>query len=126
MVEQQDELNSLLGKMLKRRLYVIVSTPLKPMSEMMSHMVDHLHYMIELEQRGVLFASGPFLLEDRELSGSGMTFLRVDTRAEAEAIAQDDPFYKQGIRTYEIKAWQLNEGSYTVTVNYSDKSYHIH
>lgn len=125
MSQQQEEANTLLGKMLQKRLYVVISTPLKPISEMVSILPEHLHYMIDLEKRGILFASGPFIAEDHEMPGSGMAIARVDSRAEAEAIAQGDPLYKSGMRTYEIKAWQLNEGSYTVTVNYSDKSYHI-
>ena len=125
MPEQHDEINTLLGRMLQKRLYVVFSTPLQPMSEMRSLLQEHLSYMIELEKRGLLFASGPFLAEGQELPGSGMSILRVASRAEAEAIAQEDPLYKNGMRTYEIKAWQLNEGSYTVTVNYSDRSYRI-
>jgi hypothetical protein len=125
MSEQQEEVNTLLGQMLQKRLYVIFSTPLKPMSEMVPILPEHLHYMIDLEKRGLLFASGPFIAEDHEMPGSGMTILRVASQAEAEAIAKNDPLYKSGMRTYEIKAWQLNEGSYTITVNYSDRSYHI-
>jgi uncharacterized protein len=125
MSQQQEEADALLGKMLQKRLYVIFTTPLKPMSEMASILPEHLHYMIDLEKRGILFASGPFLAEDNETPGNGMTILRVDSRAEAETIAQDDPLYKNGMRTYEIKAWQLNEGGFTITLNYSDKSYHM-
>src|SRR5437667_5691881 len=98
MPEQHDEINTLLGRMLQKRLYVVFSTPLQPMSEMRSLLQEHLSYMIELEKRGLLFASGPFLAEGQELPGSGMSILRVASRAEAEAIAQEDPIYKNGMR----------------------------
>ena len=86
---------------------------------------EHLTYMIDLEKRGILFASGPFLPDEHVPAGTGMTILRASSREEAEAIAKEDPFNKSGMRTFEIKIWQLNEGSYTVTVNYSDRSCRI-
>jgi hypothetical protein len=51
--------------------------------------------------------------------------LRASSREDAEAIAREDPFNKSGMRTFEIRTWQLNEGSFTVTINYSDQSYGI-
>jgi uncharacterized protein YciI len=86
---------------------------------------DHLNYMIDLEKRGMLFASGPFQAGKDLLPGTGMTILKVGSLEEAEAIAREDPLNKSGLRTFEVRTWQLNEGSFTVTVNYSDRSYHI-
>jgi uncharacterized protein YciI len=95
------------------------------MSELLPLLPDHLNYMIDLEKRGMLFASGPFLAGKDLLPGSGMTILRAGSLEEAEAIAWEDPFNKSGMRTFEVRTWQLNEGSFTVTVNYSDRSYRI-
>jgi uncharacterized protein len=81
--------------------------------------------MIDLEKRGIRFVSGPFLTEDHEMPGYGMTTLRIASQVGTETIAQNDPLYKSGICTYEVKVWQLNEGSFTITMNYSDKSYSI-
>ena len=125
MSEQQDRINELTSPMLKRELYVVLTTPTRPMSELLPLLPDHLHYMIDLEKRGMLFASGPFLTGKDILPGAGMTIVRAGSLEEAEAIAREDPFYKSGMRTFEVRTWQLNEGSFTVTVNYSDKSYRI-
>jgi len=125
MSELQDSIDALNSQMLQKLYYVVLTTPLKPMSELMSLLPEHLNYMIDLEKRGILFASGPFLADERVSPGTGMTILRASSREEAEAIAGEDPFNKSGMRTFEIRTWQLNEGSYTVTVNYSDRSYHI-
>jgi len=95
------------------------------MSEILPLLPDHLDYMIALEKRGILFASGPFLTGKDLLPGAGMTILRAGSLEEAEAISGEDPLNKGGMRTYEVRTWQLNEGSFTVTVHYSDKSYHI-
>lgn len=121
----QDRVNELNSRMLQKRLYVVLTTPVKPMSEIMTLLPDHLEYMIDLEKRGVLFASGPFLSGKDHLPGAGMTILRAGALEEAEAIAGEDPLSSSGMRTFEVRTWQLNEGSFTVTVHYSDKSYHI-
>jgi hypothetical protein len=106
--------------MLRLKLFVIFSSgkglDLKP------YLADHLTYMIELERRGVLFASGPFGDGTR---GDGMTIVRAASEAEAREIALADPFVTNGIRTFTIQAWTLMEGSLNVTVNFSDRSSRI-
>jgi hypothetical protein len=54
-----------------------------------------------------------------------MFVLRANSFAEAEAIARNDPLHKAGLRTFTIQKWRVNEGSYTVTVNYSDQTVRI-
>ena len=125
MSELQDKANELNARMLQKRLYVLLTTPLKPMSELTSLLTEHLTYMIDMEKNGILFASGPFLAGEHVLSGSGMTIIRASSLEEAKALAGKDPFNASGMRAYEVREWQLNEGSYTVTVNYSDGSYRI-
>jgi hypothetical protein len=103
--------------MLRLKLFVIFSygkgLDLKPC------LADHLAYMIELERRGKLFASGPFGDGTR---GDGMTIVRAASEAEAREIALADPFVVNGIRTFTIQAWTVMEGSLNVTVNFSDRS----
>jgi uncharacterized protein YciI len=78
-----------------------------------------LRYMIALEKDGKLFASGPF---DVGTGGDGMTILRVDSAEEARTIAERDPFVVNGIRAFDIREWTLMEGSFGISVNYSDRS----
>ena len=125
MSELQNSIDELTSRMLKRELYVVLTTPTRPMSELLPLLPDHLRYMIDLEKRGILFASGPFLAGKDLLPGTGMTILRAGSLEEAEAIAGEDPLNSSGLRIFEIRTWQLNEGSITVTVNYSDGSYRI-
>ena len=42
--------------------------------------------------------------------------------AEAKAIAGSDPFHKTGLRSYTLRCWTVNEGSYGLCVNYSDQT----
>lgn len=125
MSEAQDEVKTLSERMLQKILYVVLTTPVRPMSELAELLPQHLKYMIDLEKRGILFASGPFIADEQIAPGTGMTILRASSHAEAEAIAREDPFNKSGMRTFEIRTWQLNEGSFTITINYSDQSYSI-
>lgn len=103
--------------MLRLRLFVIFSQgkglDLKP------YLAEHLQYMIELERRGKLFASGP--LGDGS-KGDGMTIVRAASAEEAREIALRDPFVVNGIRTFTIQPWTVMEGALTVTVNFSDRS----
>ena len=125
MSESLEKANELQARMIQKRFYVVLTTPRKPMSELATVLPEHLEYMIGLEKKGVLFASGPFLAGEQVVPGSGMTILRASSLEEAKATAEQDPFHSSGMRTFEIREWQLNEGSYTLTLYYSDGNYSI-
>src|SRR5258708_38944224 len=72
----QDEINELTSRMLQRELYVVLTTPTRPVSELLPLLPDHLNYMIDLEKRVILFASSPFLAGKTLLPRTGMTTLR--------------------------------------------------
>jgi uncharacterized protein YciI len=112
-----EDIAALTRGMLRKKLYVVLSS--SKGAELKPHLPEHLRYMIALEKEGKLFASGPF---DMGTSGDGMTILRVDTADEARALAERDPFVVNKIRTYEIREWTLMEGTFGVTVNFSDRS----
>jgi uncharacterized protein YciI len=107
----------MLKGMLNLKLFVIFSQGkglnLKP------YLADHLQYMIELERKGKLFASGP--LGDPS-KADGMTIVRAADEEEARHMALKDPFVVHGIRTFRIVPWTVMEGSLSVTVNFSDQT----
>ncbi len=114
------KIREMLKGMLNLKLFVIFSQgkglDLKP------YLADHLQYMIDLERKGKLFASGPFGNPTR---GDGMTIVRAADIDEAHDMAKRDPFVVNGIRTYTIEPWTVMEGSLTFTVNFSDKTSNI-
>lgn len=107
--------------LLAKKLYVILTTPTGDLDALKEHLPAHLAYQKDLEARGVTFAAGPFADDtETEWSGEGMIIVRAASVAEAVAIAQADPMHQFGVRSFRVRPWLLNEGSYTVTVRYSE------
>ena len=112
----------LMQKMLRKKLYVLISKPLVPPEQLRPLLATHLDYMIGLEKRGVIFASGPLGDADQPPQGEGLTILRAANAAEARTIAEGDPFFKNGLRTFELKEWTVMEGMLGLRVNFSDQT----
>jgi uncharacterized protein YciI len=112
-------------KMLRKRLYVLLSKPLVAPEKLKPFLSAHLDYMISLEKRGVVFASGPLADAEGPPSGHGLTVLRTKDAKEARAIAEADPFFANGLRTFELKEWTLMEGTLGLRVNLSDQSVEV-
>jgi uncharacterized protein YciI len=83
---------------------------------------EHLDWVRDLEESGILFAAGPLVSADEPHSGAGMIVVRGTSKAEAEALAATCPFHKAGVRKFTVRGWQINEGSLNVTVRISNKS----
>ena len=109
-------------KMLRKELYVIFTRPVAPREELMKLLPQHLARQVELEKQGVLFAAGPMESRDDDKVRTGMIIVRASSFEEADEIAKAAPFHAAGLREYEIWNWSMNEGSLTVTINYSDQS----
>lgn len=106
---------------LAKPLYVILTTPTGGLETVKAQLADHLAYQKDLEARGITFAAGPFADDSQtEWSGEGMIIVRAGSLAEARAIAEADPMHRSGARRFRVRPWLLNEGSYTVTVRYSE------
>jgi uncharacterized protein YciI len=91
---------------------------------MLPYVADHLAYMNHLESEEKLFASGSFLQEG-VLVGDGLSILQTEIIEEARAIMQADPLIERGVRTFDLRPWELREGRMTITMNASTSSYHL-
>jgi uncharacterized protein len=120
-----ERIAALTQKMLRKKFYVLLSKPLVPAEQLKPFLAAHLEYQIGLEKRGVLFASGPLADAERPPHGEGLTILRAASAAEARTIAEGDPFFKNGLRTFELKEWTLMEGMLGLRVNFSDQAIEI-
>jgi len=108
--------------MLRKKLYVVLSKGGAAPEKIAEHLPRHLEYMIGLEKKGVLFASGPLAEADGKTRGDGLTILRAASAQAAREIAAADPFVVNGLRSFELREWTVMEGSLGIKVNFSDQS----
>jgi len=120
-----ERIAALTRKMLRRKFYAVLSKASPTPEKLKALLPDHLEYMIGLEKRGVLFASGPLADGAGPPSGAGLTILRAASAQDARAIADADPFVVNGLRTYELKEWTVMEGTLGLRVNLSDQSVEV-
>jgi uncharacterized protein YciI len=121
----EERIRELTQRMLRRKLYVVLSKGGTTSEQIGAVLPQHLEYMIGLEKQGILFASGPLTAPPGAPAGDGLTILRAGSAEEARAIAAADPFVVNKLRTFEVREWTLMEGSFGVTVNFSDQSLDI-
>jgi uncharacterized protein YciI len=121
----EERVAQLTKRMLRKKLYVLLSKPVVAAERLQPFLSAHLEYMIEMEQRGVVFASGPLADGEGPPSGHGLTILRAKDAAEARAIAEADPFFINGLRTFEIKEWTIMEGVLGLRVRLSDQTVEV-
>jgi uncharacterized protein YciI len=124
-MDEDARVAALMQKMLRKKLYVLISTPRVAPDKLKPLLATHLDYMVDLERRGLLFASGPLTDTGGAPSGHGLTILRTKDAAEARAIAEAEPFVAQGLRSFELKEWTVMEGTLGLRVNLSDQSIEV-
>ncbi|HEX4409682.1 MAG TPA: YciI family protein [Xanthobacteraceae bacterium] len=121
-----ERVTELTRKMLRKKLYVLISKPIVPPEQLQPFLSAHLEYMIGLEKRGLIFASGP--LYDGyggPPTGEGLTIVRAKDFQEARALGEADPFYVNGLRSFDLKEWTVMEGTLSLRVNLSDQSIEV-
>jgi hypothetical protein len=111
--------------MLRKKLYVVLSKGGTTPDQLAAVLPQHLEYMIGLEKKGVLFASGPLTMAADTPAGDGLTILRAESAEAARAIAAADPFVINKLRTFDVREWTVMEGSLGLTVNFSDQSLEV-
>jgi uncharacterized protein YciI len=112
-------------KMLRKKLFVLFSKPLVAPEKLKPFLAAHLDYMISLERRGLVFASGPLSDGEGPPTGQGLTVLRTKDAEEARALAAADPFVANGLRSFELKEWTIMEGMLSLRVTLSDQSVEV-
>ena len=121
----EERVAELTRKMLRKKLYVVLSNPAVTPDKLQPFLSAHLEYMIGLEKRGLVFASGPLADGAGPPTGAGLTVLRAKDLNEARALAEGDPFFVNGLRTFELKEWTVMEGTLGVRVNLSDQTVEV-
>ena len=127
MSEQKPDDAQRVQSFLNKEYYAIFTEPLGDWPDIQAnHMPGHHSWLIDLEDRGILLSGGAlFDPENADPSRRGarsMLIVRADSYEDAVAIAQSDPLAKGGHRSFTVKTYRVNEGSFSVTVKYSDQS----
>jgi hypothetical protein len=114
----------LLAPTLKKTLFVAINRVAAPGSAIEPFVAEHLAYMNALEAEGRLWASGPFL-EEGVLVGDGLTILSTSTIDEARQAMEEEPLIKRGLRTFELRRWELREGRIDISLRASVNQYSL-
>jgi uncharacterized protein YciI len=123
-----DDVKSICQKegFLAKQVYVVFTTPTGGMEPVMATLNEHLAFQVELEAQGIMVAAGPHWTDDeKEWKGEGMVVIRAGSLAEAKEIAARDPMHKSGARKFVVRPWFVNEGTITVRLNFSKKSFEM-
>jgi len=121
----EERIRQLTHRMLRKKLYVILSKGGATADQIGAVLPQHLEYMIGLEKKGMLFASGPLTTAAGKPAGDGLTILRAESIEDARMIAATDPFVVNKLRMFEVREWTVMEGSLGLKVNFSDQSLEI-
>jgi hypothetical protein len=56
---------------------------------------------------------------EQEWNGEGMFVYRAPSRDDAVKLAEADPMHASGARSFTVRLWMLNEGTFSVRLFYS-------
>jgi uncharacterized protein YciI len=87
-----------------------------PIDYLAPHLREHILWLEAQEKNGALFLSGANRAED-QWDGGGTAIIRAPSLAEAVAIAETEPFHREGLRVNTVHGWMLNEGTLRLTVS---------
>ena len=114
----------LLLPMLQKTLFVAISRVAAPATAIQLFVAEHLAYKNALEAEGRLWASGPFI-EEGVLVGDGLTILSTSSIEEARHAMEEEPLIKRGLRTFELRKWELREGRIDISLRASLSRYSL-
>jgi len=116
-------IEDLQARMLKKKLWVVMTKAVAPLEEVRRHLKAHLEHQIMLEKSGIMYGAGPATKPGDTAASFGLIIIRAKDEAEARRIADADPMHASGVRKYELYSWSLNEGRIGITLNFSDQSF---
>lgn len=107
--------------MLAKEFFVVFTEPTGDMAAVQEARAEHLKYQVEIEQKGIMFAAGPFSNEAGDgWGGEGMIIIRAESIKAATVIVEADPMHSSGARKFRIRPWLMNEGGFNLRVTFSD------
>jgi len=108
-------------RVVNENLYAVLTIPVVEREKIMEALPNHLDYQVSLEERGIMFAAGPLFDQDDAPPRASLIIIRANSFAEAEEIAKADPMHARGLRSYTLDKWQINEGGFTLKVQFAKR-----
>lgn len=103
-------------------LYIVESTGTGNAEAIKETLAAHLEYQSQLELSGQLAFAGPVSdLSGEQMQGNGMIIYRAQSIEEARTLADADPMHSAGARSYTLRRWLINEGSFSLNVALSNQ-----
>ena len=106
----EERVDDLMRKMLRKKLYVVLSKPAVPPEKLKPFLMAHLEYMIGLEKRGLVFASGPLADGEGPPSGQGLTVLRASRRRGSPRARRRRPVFRQRLAQLRVQGMDGHGG----------------
>lgn len=78
-------------------MFIVSLTYVKKLSDVESHLPDHVAYLERYYEQGIFLMSGR-----KEPRVGGVIVMQADSRKQVEGIISEDPFNQAGIADYEI------------------------
>lgn len=108
---------------LAMELFVVTSMPTGDPQAVRAALPDHLAYQKEREAAGDLFLAGPVSDETgARMEGAGMIVYRAASMEAARGLAEADPMHVAGARSFTVRKWLVNEGSFDLTLSLSGQT----
>ncbi len=103
-------------------VYCVHSKPAGEMSAVKQNLPAHLAYQAEQEKKGTLMLAGPVSdLSGELMEGEGQIIYRTASLEEALKITENDPMHLSGARSFTIRRWLINEGSFQLDLKLSTR-----
>ena len=82
----------------------------------------HIAWVAEREAEGRIFLGGPLTPQGGEDEATGLTVYQADSLAEADVLAQADPFVSEGVMSVQVRPWTVVGGSISFALRLSNSS----
>lgn len=96
MTENRDtSVEELHARMLKKRLWVVMTKAVAPPEEVRQHLKAHLQHQIALERAGIMYGAGPATRPGETAAAFGLIIIRAENETAARRIAdfRSDAFF---------------------------------
>lgn len=111
-------------QVLGMKLWVIMTRPVPDAPPMPEIGDAHMQHQFKLEKEGIMFGAGPYTDAEGNNIG-GMIIIRAANKEEAIRIADSDPMHINGLRTYSLYQWKVNEGHLGIFLDYSTGKFRL-